>query len=485
MRILIKKTMTIKYNCICISTIMQLFASNLHCQDTLVFNNHINGIKAVNIGVNISGNLDRMGINGGKWHFIDSLDAPLGDNNYDYILDFKEGLAAVCLGTVIDVKPLKEIKHFTKEEKIILDEKSFSKENNDYKNSRTVTTITKYKTKTINETKTLIRNRKSFREGGKWGFIDITGKVIIDLSFEAVSSYSNGLAAVRKNGKWGFIDTIGNLVIPNIYYNFIDFQNKFTFVKTREESDYMSWIIIDRSGNRVTNRYYGSLSGIPKSKYNNNNSINYYWKEFIDDKMELTLYDSSGLFLVEDVKTQLRGYIDSFGKEIIPPIYVQISANKDGLFCALLPNREMGYLDKFGKVQIPFEFYIGSFAKYDYTLDKCEFKDGFAIVERGNKTGYISKDGKFILYCKKNKLYDKDGKLILKCGDCPNSYTNNRSMGSIYSMFKGFKKFKNGKAEICLDSEDYKTQNVYILDSVGNLIPSQGKCTLDYTYYHD
>jgi hypothetical protein len=40
---------------------------------------------------------------------------------------------------------------------------------------------------------------------GNRGYIDKTGKVIIPAEFEDASSFSEGLAAVKTGGKWGYI----------------------------------------------------------------------------------------------------------------------------------------------------------------------------------------------------------------------------------------------------------------------------------------
>ena len=59
----------------------------------------------------------------------------------------------------------------------------------------------------------------AFKSNGKWGFVDTTGKVVIEPKYEEAKSFSNGMAAVCKNNKWGFIDTSGELVVD---YQFID-----------------------------------------------------------------------------------------------------------------------------------------------------------------------------------------------------------------------------------------------------------------------
>src|SRR5215831_16858747 len=52
------------------------------------------------------------------------------------------------------------------------------------------------------------------RVGGKVGFIDSTGKVVIEPLFDHASQFSEGLAPVKISKKWGFIDRSGEIVIP-------------------------------------------------------------------------------------------------------------------------------------------------------------------------------------------------------------------------------------------------------------------------------
>ena len=47
----------------------------------------------------------------------------------------------------------------------------------------------------------------------KYGFIDKSGKVVIEPQFDSASNFSEGFACVEKDGKWGFIDKSGKVVI--------------------------------------------------------------------------------------------------------------------------------------------------------------------------------------------------------------------------------------------------------------------------------
>lgn len=57
----------------------------------------------------------------------------------------------------------------------------------------------------------------AFRQGEKWGFVDSTGKVMIEPQYEDAKSFSNGVAAVCQNGVWNFINTKGEVVIQGDY----------------------------------------------------------------------------------------------------------------------------------------------------------------------------------------------------------------------------------------------------------------------------
>ncbi|MEL6134051.1 MAG: WG repeat-containing protein, partial [Bacteroidota bacterium] len=48
---------------------------------------------------------------------------------------------------------------------------------------------------------------------GRWGMIDMQGKLVVRMTFQEILDFSNGLAAVKLSGKWGFVDTNGKLVI--------------------------------------------------------------------------------------------------------------------------------------------------------------------------------------------------------------------------------------------------------------------------------
>lgn len=53
-------------------------------------------------------------------------------------------------------------------------------------------------------------------QGGKWGYINRAGEVVIAPQFNLANNFSEGLAAVLTRDGWGYIDATGRMVIaPN------------------------------------------------------------------------------------------------------------------------------------------------------------------------------------------------------------------------------------------------------------------------------
>src|SRR6266446_9170471 len=58
-------------------------------------------------------------------------------------------------------------------------------------------------------------------KGGKFGFIDRTGKVVIPIQFDSANNFHEGLALVTMSGKKAFIDATGKIVF-NAAYDIVD-----------------------------------------------------------------------------------------------------------------------------------------------------------------------------------------------------------------------------------------------------------------------
>jgi len=83
-------------------------------------------------------------------------------------------------------------------------------------------------------------------ENGRYGYIDKTGKVVIQPQFENTMGFNEGLAATKLGGKYGYIDVKGNWIIkPQFDFTYM-FSDGLAMVEINKKS---AWI--DKSGKIV------------------------------------------------------------------------------------------------------------------------------------------------------------------------------------------------------------------------------------------
>jgi hypothetical protein len=199
---------------------------------------------------------------GGKAGYIDRAGKLVVNPQYDQAADFSEGLALVCVGQC-------DQEHWQ-----------------GYRYTKS------WETEPIEQT-------------FKYGYIDETGKMVINPMFEAAESFSEGLAGVcvghgcyysspsdklkkeKEEEKWGYIDKTGTIVIPPQFKYARGFHDGLAVVCVGDKYGY-----IDKTGKFVINPQF-------------------------DSAMEFDNGVASVMMKVAD-KYQ-SGYIDQSGKYIWPP----------------------------------------------------------------------------------------------------------------------------------------------------------------------
>ena len=93
---------------------------------------------------------------------------------------------------------------------------------------------------------------------GKYGYINTAGEVVIPLEFDGAEHFSEGLAAVEVNGRWGFMDTSGKVVIdpqylPRIWGSPMIFCEGLAAVRTETGTGF-----INKSGEMLVPAVYSS-----------------------------------------------------------------------------------------------------------------------------------------------------------------------------------------------------------------------------------
>ncbi|HXH19707.1 MAG TPA: WG repeat-containing protein [Chitinophagales bacterium] len=242
-----------------------------------------------------------------------------------------------------------------------------------------------------------------YADGGAWGYIDKSGKVIITCKYDFAKDFREGLAAVQLNGKWGFIDKTGKEVIPFQYEDANSFSEGFAAVKSGG-----TWRYIDKTGKeKITGVGYSGIfhadnfsEGLawvsPDEKINNELQtvcIDKNGKTIIWPKYKNAGRFSDGLAFVE-LDYQKSGFIDKTGKEVIPLNYLHAYDFSEGLAAVQHVNGKWGFVDTTGKEIISI--------KYEAVR---RFHQGLAAVQLNGKWGYIDKSGKEMITCKYDFTY--------------------------------------------------------------------------------
>jgi len=90
------------------------------------------------------------------------------------------------------------------------------------------------------------------KAGGKWGFVDREGRVLIACQYDEVSSFKEGLCAARIKNKWGYLEPTGNWAISPQYLMAADFTEGISVVHLDTSRYKFKNVFIDKHGLRVS-----------------------------------------------------------------------------------------------------------------------------------------------------------------------------------------------------------------------------------------
>ena len=210
-------------------------------------------------------------------------------------------------------------------------------------------------------------------ETGKYYFIDKKGeKAFGGKMWEWAQDFSDGMASVFDGRGWGFINTEGELVIPCEYESAAEqnpggFSEGLAAVVIVPERDLFGYI--DKTGKQVFPNLY-----------------------FADTQF------SEGLAWVFDRESQRYGYIDKTGKLVIK---LEQNWNGDsfseGLALVCMGGNKLGFIDKTGKLVID----LGE--EYD---EAFPFQEGRARVRKDRSYGFIDTEGKLVIPCEYASCYE-------------------------------------------------------------------------------
>lgn len=230
-------------------------------------------------------------------------------------------------------------------------------------------------------------NLIAVKKNGKWGFMDVKGKMVIKPQYQKANNFFEGLARVKINGKYGYINNKGKLIIKAEYDDAAyQFENGFAQVSKNGK-----WGNIDKEGNVIipityqdTNAYKDGLILVKQNgKYG---YINIQNEMVIEPQFKDAQEFYDGVARVK--KNNKWGYINEKGELIISYQYSEAYSFENGVAVVRDSNDMYGAIDKSGKTVIPF--------KYSYLTDSHDGLVGYFYENsKGYDVGYLSvKTGK-------------------------------------------------------------------------------------------
>jgi hypothetical protein len=222
-------------------------------------------------------------------------------------------------------------------------------------------------------------NLLPIKQGGKWGYINRSGEVVIKPQFDSAEAFADGLAIVRyparkkplKPGEkkaelvdgMGFIDQTGKVVIEldtplHLYGD--SFREGLAQYWTYEPDKGTVNGYIDTSGQiQIKARFTYALS-------------------FVDGLAAVCI----------DLKC---GFIDKTGEFAIEPKYIVTRSFSEGLGLAGFDHDRIGFVNKSGEMVIEPQF---------GNIGRVGFHEGMSVVAYpGGKFGYINTEGAIVIPC--------------------------------------------------------------------------------------
>ncbi len=296
----------------------------------------------------------------------------------------------------------------------------------------------------------------------KWGYVDITGKLVIPLTHPLASQFKEGMAVQQTKEflKFGyfFMDKTGKKVLPTANSIFEFYQNARTFseglasVTISDNKTYSKTVFIDKTGKVIIDDSYYSTSDFKNgiaSVYKNNKYGVVDKKGKLIIPIEYSKVDEAenGYVKVYD-KDKKVAMFTVLGKEVVSlGTYDEISGTfSDGL-CAVKSGGKWGFIDQTGKLVIT------------TTLARpTRFSDGLARVEQDNKFGYIDKSGKLVIPYVAGYGRDFSEGLAafrLSGNEKKWGYINKAGKVIIPAIYQYVKEFKNGVARVEQDNIEF------------------------------
>lgn len=244
----------------------------------------------------------------------------------------------------------------------------------------------------------------TYKENGKWGLIDFSGKKITKANYDSIESmkYREGTLKVKQNEKYGAINIKGKVLIKSIYDDIIsdayyttkkDYTSAGFIVQSKTEEGYR-YGYINKDGKQILTNEYTEIDRIVNLDdiyllvaKNGKYGIVKDNKQIIPISYEEIEYNKvNNLFIVQ--KNSKQGVLSLNGEEILPVEYDYIMCGTNKITTTKAESIEV--YNKEGQKQN---------SKYGNTIETSN-ENYIITIDENDKFGLINKKGNILI---KNK----------------------------------------------------------------------------------
>jgi len=265
-------------------------------------------------------------------------------------------------------------------------------------------------------------------QGGKWGYIDGSGRMAIEPRFQRAGDFSDGLAAAQLDGRQGYVDETGRMVLvpdwPPVDPVHRRFANGLAAVRVGQRFGFM-----DRTGRLAIPPRFTS----------------------VDDFSE-------GLAMACDEST--CAWIAASGKAVVGPGFMSGTPAHNGVIAAYMAmgmSRKKVWLMRADGQRIPGEF-----------EDAGNLAEGLIPVRLGGEWGYADEQGKQAIPLRWLWAGDfSEGLAVVKLDRGACTYIDRKGNPAFAGTFRDCGPFSNGRARVDLARSETERARIAFIDRTG------------------
>lgn len=221
--------------------------------------------------------------------------------------------------------------------------------------------------------------------GGKWGFMDHEGNILVEPQYDAYEPSLAGTCIVRIGKKWGMIDTSGKTVVP-FEYDMMRYLITRTDTLLQTQMNKVQMGCIDTLGNVVVPIANSKIISLGENRLAVSNANRW------------SVARTSGELITESKYLEIRPYsegyaavrlgrkwglVDTSGTEVVAPIYDDIGQCSEGM-CAVKVSLKWGYINTSGSLLID-HLYVSALP-YFRGVAPVKLKSAYGLIDREGKT---------------------------------------------------------------------------------------------------